>query len=128
MVVYRPKLFDLGNLPNPELSVSHRDHFSFRAEDFLGHGKKITEISKETGANAVSRSGVFEEAMLGALDKVSAHQQFASSLHEAAITDPDSVDVHDITIAQAQASMSLNITRNVLNRIVQSWRDLINTR
>jgi len=66
--------------------------------------------------------------MLGALDKVSAYQQFASSLNQAAIIDPDSVNVEDVTIAQAEAAMSLNIARNVLNRLVQSWRDLINTR
>jgi flagellar hook-basal body complex protein FliE len=38
------------------------------------------------------------------------------------------VDVHDITTAQAKAALSLNIARNVLNRVVQGWRDLINTR
>ena len=96
--------------------------------DFLSEGEKITDLSKKIGSDAVIRSGTFGEAMLGALDKVSAYQQFASSMHQAAIIDPDSVDVHDITIAQAQASMSLNITRNVLSRLVQSWRDLINTR
>jgi len=76
----------------------------------------------------VIRSGTFEDAMLGALDKVSAYQQFSSDLAQQAITDPDSVDIHDITIAQAEASMALNITRNVLNRIVQGWKDVINTR
>jgi len=91
-------------------------------------GNKITDTGRKIGADMVTRSGAFEEVMLGALDKVSAYQQFASSLQQAAITDPDSVNVHDITIAQAEASMSLNITRNVLNRIVQGWRDLINTR
>jgi flagellar hook-basal body complex protein FliE len=45
-----------------------------------------------------------------------------------AIINPGSVDIHDITIAQAEASMALGITRNILSRLVQSWRDLINTR
>ena len=66
--------------------------------------------------------------MLQALDKVSADQQTSSALHQAALIDPDSVNVHDITIAQAQARMSLDISRNLINRMVQSWRDLINTR
>jgi flagellar hook-basal body complex protein FliE len=66
--------------------------------------------------------------MLQAMDKVSGDQQFASQLVQQSITDPDSVDTHDITIAQAKASMSLNIARNVLSRLVQDWRDLINTR
>jgi flagellar hook-basal body complex protein FliE len=62
------------------------------------------------------------------LDKVSASDQFAASLAQAAIIDPESEDAHDITIAQAEASLALNITRNVLNRIVQGWKDIINTR
>jgi flagellar hook-basal body complex protein FliE len=97
-------------------------------ENFLSQGSNIHELGTRIGADAVIRSGTFEEAMLGSLDKVSANQQFARSLAQAAIIDPDSVDVQDITIAQAQANMSLDITRNVLNRLVQSWRDLINTR
>jgi len=100
----------------------------FQIGDFLNQGRKISDLSEQIGTGAVTRSGTFEHAMLEALDKVSAYQQFASSLHEQAIIDPDSVDVHDITIAQAQANMSLNITRNILNRVVQGWRDLINTR
>jgi flagellar hook-basal body complex protein FliE len=62
------------------------------------------------------------------LDQVSAQQHAPGTLIQAAITEPGSVDVHDITIAQARASMSLNVTRTVLNRLVQGWKDLINTR
>ena len=91
-------------------------------------GKKITEMENKIGADAVIRAGTFSESMLNALDKVSAYQQFASNLNQMAITDPDSVNVEDVMIAQAEANMSLNITRNVLSRLVQSWRDLINTR
>jgi len=127
MTLYRPEL-SLGSVPDLSLKVTHRLHMASDSVDFLSEGSKITDLGRKIGADAVIRSGTFGEAMLGALDKVSAYQQFASSLHEAAIIDPDSVDVHDITIAQAEASMSLNITRNVLNRIVQGWRDLINTR
>ena len=66
--------------------------------------------------------------MLQALDKVSGAQLFASHLERESIINPDSIDVHEITIAQAKANMSLGIARNVLSRLVQGWRDLINTR
>ena len=128
MTIYRPELAGLGNLPDLELKVTNPKHMASQTEDFLAEGSKINELSQKIGAGAVTRSGTFEQAMLGALDKVSAYNQYASDLHQAAIIDPDSVDVHDITIAQAYANTSLNITRNVLNRLVQSWRDLINTR
>ena len=128
MTIYRPELTGLGNVPDLPLKITHSKHMASDSADFLAEGNKITETGKKIGADAVIRSGTFGEAMLGALDKVSAYQQFASSLSQAGITDPDSVNVEDIMIAQAEASMSMNITRNVLNRVVQGWRDLINTR
>jgi flagellar hook-basal body complex protein FliE len=128
MTIYRPELTGLGVMPDLRLKLTNPNHMASETADFLGEGRKIIETGKKTGADAVIRSGVFGEALLGALDKVSAYQQFASELNQAAILDPDSVDPHDITIAQAEASMSLNIARNVLSRLVQGWRDLINTR
>ncbi|MDR2619487.1 MAG: flagellar hook-basal body complex protein FliE [Treponema sp.] len=128
MTIYRPELAGLGSLPDLPLKITHPYHMVSGTEDFLAEGRKISELGGKIGAEAVVRSGTFEDAMLGALDKVSAYQQFSSQLAQAAITDPDSVDIQDITIAQAEAGMSLNIAINVLNRIVQGWKDLINTR
>jgi len=128
MTIYRPELTGLGKMPDLPLKLTHAKHMASESADFLSEGSKITETGKKIGADMVVRSGTFGEAMLGALDKVSAYQQFASSMIQAGITDPDSVNIEDITIAQAEASMSLNITRNVLSRLIQSWRDLINTR
>jgi flagellar hook-basal body complex protein FliE len=95
---------------------------------YAGSGKNILALEDKIGAAGVTRAGAFEQAMLQALDKVSGAQQFASGLQQQAIIDPDSIDAHDLTIAQAEAGMSLNITRNILSRLVQGWRDLINTR
>ena len=115
-------------MPNLDLDLTHPTHLAFQRESFLGQGRRLVETRDAIGAGAVTRSGTFEQAMLNALDRVSAYQQISADLHQAAIIDPGSVDVHDITIAQAQARMSLDITRNILNRVVQGWRDLINTR
>ena len=128
MTIFRPELNGLGNVPDLPLKVTHPKHMSSETADFLAEGSKISALGDKTGAGAVIRSGTFSDAMLGALDKVSAYQQFSSDLNQAALLDPDSVNVEDVSIAMAEASMSLNITRNVLNRIVQGWRDLINTR
>jgi len=70
----------------------------------------------------------FADVFLKALDGVSAAQNNASAIQEQAIVDPDSVDIHDITIAQAQARMAVDIATSVLNRAVQGWKDIINTR
>jgi flagellar hook-basal body complex protein FliE len=110
------------------LKLSHPKHMTPDAASLSGIGKQILDLEKTTGAGMVTRAGTFEEAMLSALDRVSGDQQFVSNLEQRAITDPDSVDIHDITIAQAKATMSLDITRNILSRLVQGWKDIINTR
>lgn len=111
-----------------EMRLTHPGHVSPPDSPFFGNGNKVIELEKTIGAEGVTRAGSFEKSMLQALDKVSDTQRFASGLQIEAIVNPDSVDVHDVTMAQAQASLSLDITRNILSRLVQGWRDLINTR
>ena len=111
-----------------EMVRTHQDHMLPPDSPYFGSGNKIIALEKKIGAEHVTGAGTFEHAMLQALDKVSGSQLHASYLQKEAIIDPDSVDIHDVTIAQAEASMALGIARNILSRLVQSWRDLINTR
>ncbi|MDR2543407.1 MAG: flagellar hook-basal body complex protein FliE [Treponema sp.] len=110
------------------MSVTHPDHMMPPDSPFSGSGNNILALRNAVGAQNVTMAGTFEDAMLQALDKVSGAQLKASDLQKEAIINPGSVDIHDITIAQAEASMALGITRNILSRLVQGWRDLINTR
>jgi flagellar hook-basal body complex protein FliE len=128
MTIYKPELAGPGTLPNLPLTITDPRHLVPKAGDFQTLGRNIFSLGEKIGAEGVMRSGTFEDTMLKTLDKVSAYQQISSNLAQKAITDPGSVDIHDITIAQAEASTALNITRNVLSRIVQGWKDIINTR
>ncbi|MDR0487590.1 MAG: flagellar hook-basal body complex protein FliE [Treponema sp.] len=110
------------------MTRTHPRHIGPPDSPYTGSGNNILALEKKIGAEGITRAGTFEQVMLQALDKVSGAQQLASSLEKEAIINPDSVDIHDITIAQAEANMALGITRNVLSRLVQGWRDLINTR
>jgi flagellar hook-basal body complex protein FliE len=74
------------------------------------------------------KKGTFEDAMLQALDGVNRFQQDASDLNEALVADPESVDAHEVTVAMSEASLSLNITRTILDRIVRGWKEVINSR
>ncbi|MDR0722226.1 MAG: flagellar hook-basal body complex protein FliE [Treponema sp.] len=118
-----PHLIGIDTIP---LQVTHPKHIV--PASGTARGEALASLGDKIGAESVLRSGSFEDAMLRALDRVSGDQQRASDLIQTAITEPGSVDVHDITIAQAKASMSLNISRTLLNRLVQGWKDLINTR
>ena len=111
-----------------ELKQTHPKHMSVPDSPYFGSGTKIIHLEKTVGAEGITRAGTFEHAMLQALDKVSGAHNFASKLQQEAIINPDSVDIHDVTLAQAQSDMALGITRNILSRLVQGWRDLINTR
>jgi flagellar hook-basal body complex protein FliE len=91
------------------------------AMHFNGDGQ-LAGIDDETDSPS------FEDEMLKAMDAVNADQQTSSALSQQMITDPDSVDAHDVTIAMAKANLSLNIAKTVLNRIVTAWKDVINTR
>jgi len=107
---------------------THPKHMGPIDSPYFGNGEKMLKLEKTIGADGITRAGTFDDVMLRALDKVSNQQQFVSELEKEAIINPDSVDIHDITIAQAEASMAFGITRNILSRLVQGWRDLINTR
>ncbi|MDR0669124.1 MAG: flagellar hook-basal body complex protein FliE [Treponema sp.] len=116
-----------------DMKLTHAKHLTAdaftRAGGFTGQvGESVIGLEEITGAGAVTRAGTFEQAMLEALDQVSVMDVFASELAQKAITEPESVDVHDITIAQAKAGMALDISRNILSRLVQGWKDIINTR
>lgn len=70
----------------------------------------------------------FSQLLLDSLDGVNEQQQTAETLSVQAITDPDSVDVHDVTIAAAQANLSLSITKSIVDRVVQAYREIQNVR
>jgi flagellar hook-basal body complex protein FliE len=125
MTLTPPTLIPVDSLP---LAVTNPKHITPASGDYFPSGRDINTLGGKIGAEAVTRSGSFDDMMLRALDNVSGQEQFSNELIQKAIIDPNSVDAHDITIAQAKATMSLNIARTVLNRLVQGWRDLINTR
>ncbi|MCL2410296.1 MAG: flagellar hook-basal body complex protein FliE [Treponema sp.] len=110
------------------MNVTRQGHMTPPDSPFSGSGENILHLRDTVGAGSITRAGTFEDAMLQALDRVSGAQQQASNLQQQAIINPGSIDIHDITIAQAEANMALGITRNILSRLVQGWRDLINTR
>lgn len=70
----------------------------------------------------------FENALLEAMDGVNAYQAKSEGLIQQMIVDPDSVDAQDVTIAMAEANLSLNLAKTILSRVVTAWKDVINTR
>ncbi len=70
----------------------------------------------------------FASLLLDSLNAVNAQQQTADALAVQAVVDPDSVNTHDVTIAAARANMSLSITKSVVDRVIQAYREIQNVR
>ena len=85
--------------------------------------RKDKEISKTE-----KKSDSFESFLLNAMDSVSNKQMESDKIAQQLIVDPDSVDVHDVTIAMAQASLSLNLAQTVIDRVVKDWNEITTTR
>lgn len=91
-------------------------------------GNSITEDKVSNGITGAKKRASFEEYLLDAVNYVNDKQQASSSMAEALVTDPDSVDVHDVTIAMAEASLSLSLAQNVIDRITTAWSEIQQTR
>ncbi len=98
----------------------------FLGADLLGtlSGGKARGLGASASAGAIRageavQGGDFGSALLRALDGVNEYQAESSTLMEKMIVDPDSVDPHDVTIAMAEANLSLNIARTILDRVVR---------
>jgi len=82
--------------------------------------------NKET--SPVKKAGTFESYLLEAVNKVNDNQLDLGRVQEQLVTDPDSVDVHDVTTAMAKAQMSLNLAQTVIDRLLTGWQEIQTTR
>jgi flagellar hook-basal body complex protein FliE len=108
MTLYGPNEVN-GDLFN--LQRTHPDHLP---------GKNDVSSRQEMGG--------FQELLMGSLNEVNNAQQAHADLAVQAVVDPDAVDPHDVTIAGAKANLALSMTRNVVDRVIQAYRDITNVR
>ena len=59
---------------------------------------------------------------------MNSNQVDVAKIQEQVITDPDSVDIHDVATAMAKAQMSLNLAQTVIDRLVSGWTELSQNR
>jgi flagellar hook-basal body complex protein FliE len=77
---------------------------------------------------AKSNKSSFQDYFLEAINYVNNKQIAQTNISNQLITDPDSVDIHDVTIAMAEANLSLNMAQNVIDRIIKGWNEITTTR
>ena len=93
--------------------------------------QKIQRTDKTTEAASIqpaNQSKSFQSYLLDALEAVNTQQLDVNTVQEKLITDPDNVNVADVTIAMAKARMSLNLAQTVIDRLVSGWNEITTTR
>ncbi len=85
--------------------------------------------TKTDGKAGVSGPGTsFGETLKNALYRVNDLQQDSEHMTRALAVQPDSVDIHDVTIAAEKARLSLVFTKSVVDKVTQAYREIINMR
>jgi flagellar hook-basal body complex protein FliE len=89
----------------------------------------IVRSGSAAGASPVSgpESG-FGRLFFDALNNVNDLQHTTMDLTESMLTDPDSVDIHDVTVAIAEANLALSMTKAIMDRAIRAYQEVINTR
>jgi flagellar hook-basal body complex protein FliE len=85
------------------------------------------------GASDQAASGggaetAFGKLLMGALGNVNDSQLTAAKLSQQMITDPNSVNVEQVTIALADANLALSMTKAIVDRALAAYREIINVR
>ncbi len=78
--------------------------------------------------SADKKMGTFETYLMNAVKEMNSQQIDVNRKTEQLITDPDSVDIHEVTTAMAKAQMSLSLAQTVIDRVVSGWNELSTNR
>jgi flagellar hook-basal body complex protein FliE len=88
---------------------------------------KIREREDEENAE-ISPEESFGKVLFKALGDVNSLQIQSSALTEKLVTNPNSVDIHDVTMAGAKATLALSITKELIDRAIRAYKEIINVR
>ena len=81
-----------------------------------------------TAVSPANPESEFGRLLFSALNQVNDLQNRGMAMSEAMITDPESVDIHDITIALAEANLSLSMTKAIVDRAIRAYREILSLR
>jgi flagellar hook-basal body complex protein FliE len=80
--------------------------------------------AEESSTGAKNFGNLVSDALNGVNDLT----RESSQLTQQFITDPDSVDPHDVTIAMNKANLAVSMTKSVVNEALKAYREIINLR
>ena len=110
------------------LATSDPRHIASGRLAKAGGGLLETRRDDPAVSPAEAAEGSFGSLFMQALGQVNDQQVRAQDLSQALITDPESVDIHDVTVALAEANLSLSMTKAIIDRAIRAYREIINIR
>ena len=118
------KIEDFGQLQMTRTNPAHTG--LSKLSDIAGAPLNNIPSAAKDGLAETSRS--FSDYLFDAMSSMNQQQLDVNKLSEKMITDPDSVDIHDVTIAMNKARMSLSLAQSVIDRLVTGWNEISTTR
>ena len=110
-------------MSTPEMIRTNPAHAGTAPLSSLRPGKEVINTSPSE-----IQKGSFADYLVKAVSDVNDKQLDVNRVTEQLITDPDSVDIHDVTTAMAKAQMSLSLAQTVIDRLVTGWNELSTNR
>ena len=84
--------------------------------------------ASDQAASVGGAESAFGKLLMSALGNVNGSQLNAAQLSQQMITDPNSVNVEQVTIALADANLALSMTKAIVDRALAAYREIINVR
>lgn len=93
-------------------------------------GRHLNLDGQDVGKTLESQAdfGEFGNLVMNALNNTNDLQMESDLLQQQMLVSPDSVKIHEVTTAIAQADMALNLTKAVVDRAVQAYREITTMR
>ncbi|RPJ03518.1 MAG: flagellar hook-basal body complex protein FliE [Spirochaetaceae bacterium] len=70
----------------------------------------------------------FGALMMKALGNVNNAQNKVYDMQDKLRTEPNSINIHDLTIASAEATLALSMTKELVERAIRAYKEVINVR
>lgn len=83
---------------------------------------------KNSDPKEIPAESAFADLVKKGLTAANQDQMDSQEIFVKMITEPDSVEAHDVSIAMAKANMSLQMTKSIVDGAVQAYKDIINMR
>ena len=90
--------------------------------------RHIAGIGEQAAQKRGGAEQSFGSLLMNALNGVNDSQLKGMQLTQKMITDPQSVNVHDVTIALAEANLAISMTKAIVDRALAAYREIINVR